>query len=60
MKDKQLLKAPHEMTDGKLPKHEPPEHEPPEYEPPEVTTYTDAEILEEMGPVQAITGIIDP
>ena len=55
MKDKQLPKAAQEMTDGKLP-----EHEPPEYEPPEVTTYTDAEILEEMGPVQAVTGIIDP
>ena len=27
---------------------------------PEVTTYTDEEILEEMGPVQAVTGIIDP
>ena len=50
MKDKQLLKAPEEMADGKLP----------EYEPPVVTTYTDAEILEEMGPVQAVTGIIDP
>jgi hypothetical protein len=39
-----------EMTDKELP----------EYEPPEVTTYTDAEILEEMGPVQAVTGIVDP
>jgi hypothetical protein len=38
------------MTDTELP----------EYEPPEVTTYTDDEILEEMGPVQAVTGIIDP
>ena len=38
------------MTDKELP----------EYEPPEVTTYTDTEILEEMGPVQAVTGIIDP
>jgi hypothetical protein len=38
------------MTDKELP----------EYEPPEVTTYTDDEILEEMGPVQAVTGIIDP
>ena len=55
MKDKQLLKAPQEMPDRKLP-----ENEPPEYEPPEVTTYTDAEILEEMGPVQAVTGFIDP
>ena len=50
MKDKQLLKEPQEMPDRK----------PPEYEPPEVTTYTDEEILEEMGPVQAVTGIIDP
>jgi hypothetical protein len=50
MKNKQLLKAPQETTDGNLP----------EYEPPEVTTYTDAEILEEMGPVQAVTGIMDP
>jgi hypothetical protein len=33
------------MTDKELP----------EYEPPEVTTYTDAEILEEMEPVQAIS-----
>jgi hypothetical protein len=38
------------MTDKELP----------EYEPPEVTTYTDEEILEEMGPVQAVTGFIDP
>jgi hypothetical protein len=38
------------MTDKELP----------EYEPPEVTTFTDDEILEEMGPVQAVTGILDP
>jgi len=32
----------------------------PAYEPPKVTTYTDEEILEEMGPAQAVYGIVDP
>jgi hypothetical protein len=32
----------------------------PEYVPPQVTTYTDEEILEEMGPAQAVTGVVDP
>jgi hypothetical protein len=32
----------------------------PAYEPPEVVTYTDEEILEEMGPAQAVTGLVDP
>ena len=32
----------------------------PAYEPPQITTYTDEEILEEMGPAQAVTGAIDP
>ena len=50
MKDKQLLKVPEEIEEDPLP----------EYEPPEVVTYTDEEILEEMGPAQAVTGIIDP
>lgn len=52
MKDKHLpeYKAPQEMAGKPLPK----------YEPPEVITYTDEEILEEMGPVQAVTGILDP
>ena len=36
------------------------ETERPVYEPPEVITYTDDEILEEMGPAQAITGLVDP
>ena len=50
MKDKRLLTAPEEIEEEPLP----------EYEPPEVVTYTDEEILEEMGPAQAVTGIIDP
>jgi hypothetical protein len=52
MKDKQLpeYEAPQEMAGKPLP----------QYEPPQVITYTDAEILEEMGPAQAVTGIIDP
>jgi hypothetical protein len=32
----------------------------PEYEVPEVVTYTDEEILEELGPAQAIYGSLDP
>jgi len=32
----------------------------PAYEPPEVVTYTDEEILEEMGPAQAVYGVTDP
>ena len=32
----------------------------PQYVPPQVTTYTDEEILEEMGPAQAVTGVVDP
>ena len=32
----------------------------PEYETPEVVTYTDEEILEELGPAQAIYGSPDP
>jgi hypothetical protein len=32
----------------------------PEYETPEVVTYTDEEILEELGPAQAIYGSLDP
>jgi hypothetical protein len=32
----------------------------PEYEAPEVVTYTDEEILEELGPAQAIYGQPDP
>jgi len=52
MKDEQLpeYEAPQEMADKPLPR----------YEPPQVVTYTDAEILEEMGPAQAVTGIINP
>ena len=50
MKDKQVHQVPEEMADKPLP----------EYEPPQVITYTDEEILEEMGPVQAVTGILDP
>jgi hypothetical protein len=45
MKDEQLHQVPEEMEDKQLP----------EYELPQVVTYTDEEILEEMGPVQAIT-----
>lgn len=30
----------------------------PEYEPPEVITYTDEEILEQLGPAQALYGSI--
>ena len=50
MKDKQLPQAPEKAKEPPLP----------EYETPQVTTYTDEEILEEMGPAQAVTGIIDP
>ncbi|HEX9923850.1 MAG TPA: hypothetical protein VGD99_14425 [Anaerolineae bacterium] len=32
----------------------------PEYEPPTVTTYTHADILEELGPAQTIYGPVDP
>jgi hypothetical protein len=32
----------------------------PEYEAPKVITYTDEEILEELGPAQAVYGRIDP
>ena len=32
----------------------------PEYKPPEVITHTDQEILEAMGPAQAVYGIVDP
>lgn len=32
----------------------------PEYEAPKVITYTDEEILEELGPAQAVYGGIDP
>jgi hypothetical protein len=32
----------------------------PEYETPEVVTYTDEEILEELGPAQACYGRPDP
>jgi hypothetical protein len=31
----------------------------PEYEAPEVVTYTDEEILEELGPAQAVYGQVD-
>ena len=31
----------------------------PVYQPPEVVTYADQEILEEMGPAQALTGDLD-
>ena len=31
----------------------------PAYEPPEVVTYSDQDILEEMGPAQALTGDLD-
>lgn len=44
------LKVPEEIKEEPLPK----------YEPPQVIAYTDEEILEEMGPTQAMTGIIDP
>lgn len=52
MKDKHLLKskAPQEMAGKPLP----------QYEPPQVITYTDAEILEEMGPAQAGSPPFDP
>jgi hypothetical protein len=52
MEDKKQIKyeVPDEVTDKQLLP----------YEPPQITTYTDEEILEEMGPVQAVTGIIDP
>jgi hypothetical protein len=30
------------------------------YEPPDVMTYTDEDILKEMGPAQAVTGLVDP
>jgi hypothetical protein len=36
------------------------EKELPTYEAPEVTTYTDEDILEELGPAQAVYGDIDP
>jgi len=45
MKDKQFPQVPEQMEAQPLP----------EYKPPEVTTYTDEEILEEMGPAQAIS-----
>jgi hypothetical protein len=32
----------------------------PEYEAPEVVTYTDEEILEELGPAQAVYGDVCP
>ncbi len=52
------------MEDKKLTRYEAPqevaEQPLPEYVPPKVITYTDAEILEEMGPAQAVTDIIDP
>jgi hypothetical protein len=32
----------------------------PEYQPPQIVSYSDEEILEEMGPAQAIYGIIEP
>jgi hypothetical protein len=32
----------------------------PEYEPPTVTTYTHADILEELGPAQTVYGPVDP
>ena len=38
------------MEDKKLPK----------YEAPQVTTYTDEEILDELGPAQAVYGGIKP
>jgi hypothetical protein len=49
MEDKQL-QGPEQMEEQGLPA----------YEVPDVTTYTDEEILEEMGPAQAVYGIIDP
>jgi hypothetical protein len=47
MKDKHLpeYRAPQEMAGKKLPK----------YEPPQVITYTDEEVLEGMGPAQAVS-----
>jgi hypothetical protein len=49
------------MKEKKSQVPEPMEAQPlPADEPPEVTTYTDEEILEEMGPAQAVTGIVDP
>ena len=32
----------------------------PQYEPPQVTTYTDEELLEMLGPAQTVYGGIDP
>ncbi len=32
----------------------------PQYEPPQVTTYTDEELLEMLGPAQTVYGPIDP
>jgi hypothetical protein len=42
------------MKDLKVPE------EKPEYEAPQVISYSDEEILEEMGPAQAVYGVIDP
>ncbi len=36
------------------------EQELPVYEPPQVITYTDEEILEELGPAQAVYGGVNP
>jgi hypothetical protein len=32
----------------------------PDYEPPTVTTYTHADILDELGPAQTVYGPVDP
>ena len=34
------------------------DHRKPEYEAPQVVTYSDEEILEEMGPAQAVYGTV--
>jgi hypothetical protein len=47
--DKRLTQTPEEMQEPR-----------PEYQPPQIVSHSDEEILEEMGPAQAVYGIIDP